>query len=120
MHLDVQDLAQFLLPPAPLVARRSIPAEPAARALARGEGQDGFVGFSVSARPLAASLSCGCAAGEWTLMPGPQGVMPWPAGMPNTFCPDRGTLWPIETGHVDRLVVADARVRDPDRQGGSA
>ena len=39
------------------------------------------------------------------LMPGPQGVMPWPAGMENVsvLCEDTG--WPISTGLVDRLVL---------------
>ncbi|UWQ22488.1 class I SAM-dependent methyltransferase [Jannaschia sp. W003] len=39
------------------------------------------------------------------LMPGPQGVMHWPAGMRNvsTLCEE--TLWPLDTGVVDRLVV---------------
>ncbi|MFB2530896.1 methyltransferase domain-containing protein [Paracoccus sp. p3-h83] len=39
------------------------------------------------------------------LMPGPQGVMPWPAGLPNvaTLCEE--TAWPLETGMVDRAVL---------------
>lgn len=39
------------------------------------------------------------------LMPGPQGVMPWPAGMDNvsTLCEE--THWPVATGAVDRLVL---------------
>lgn len=39
------------------------------------------------------------------LMPGPQGVMPWPAGLPNvsTLCEE--TQWPLSTGIVDRLVM---------------
>ncbi len=39
------------------------------------------------------------------LMPGPQGVMPWPLGEPNicTLCED--ACWPLATGFVDRLVV---------------
>ncbi len=39
------------------------------------------------------------------LMPGPQGVMPWPAGASNicALCDD--TAWPLSTGFVDRLVV---------------
>ncbi|MBM3614775.1 MAG: class I SAM-dependent methyltransferase [Alphaproteobacteria bacterium] len=39
------------------------------------------------------------------LMPGPQGVMPWPAGMQNvsTLCEEH--LWPLPTGMVDRLVL---------------
>ncbi|MEL6572470.1 MAG: methyltransferase domain-containing protein [Pseudomonadota bacterium] len=39
------------------------------------------------------------------LMPGPQGVMPWPAGQPNVSVLCHETLWPIETGSIDRLVV---------------
>ena len=39
------------------------------------------------------------------LMPAPQGVMPWPAGMPNVSVLCEETQWPIETGMVDRLVV---------------
>ena len=39
------------------------------------------------------------------LMPGPQGVMPWPQGMPNISVLCEETAWPIETGHVDKLVV---------------
>jgi len=39
------------------------------------------------------------------LMPAPQGVMPWPAGMPNVSVLCEEVLWPIETGHVDKLVV---------------
>ena len=39
------------------------------------------------------------------LMPGPQGVMPWPAGQPNVSVLCEETLWPIQTGQVDRLLV---------------
>jgi len=39
------------------------------------------------------------------LMPGPQGVMPWPAGMENVSVLCEETLWPLATGHVDRLVL---------------
>ncbi len=39
------------------------------------------------------------------LMPGPQGVMPWPAGMENVSVLCEETQWPLETGLVDRLVV---------------
>jgi SAM-dependent methyltransferase len=38
-------------------------------------------------------------------MPGPQGVMPWPAGMENVSVLCEETLWPVATGHVDRLVL---------------
>ena len=40
------------------------------------------------------------------LMPGPQGVMPWPAGGPNVSVLVEETRWPIEAGSVDRLIVA--------------
>lgn len=42
------------------------------------------------------------------LMPGPQGVMAWPAGMPNhsVLCDD--AAWPLDTGSVDRLVMLHA------------
>jgi SAM-dependent methyltransferase len=39
------------------------------------------------------------------LMPGPQGVMPWPAGMPNVSVLTEETMWPLETGRVDKLVL---------------
>lgn len=39
------------------------------------------------------------------LMPGPQGVMPWPAGEKNVSVLCEETRWPLETGHVDRLIV---------------
>ncbi|WP_417246146.1 hypothetical protein [Celeribacter sp.] len=39
------------------------------------------------------------------LMPDQQGVMHWPAGMPNVsaLCPE--TRWPVQTGFVDKLLV---------------
>lgn len=39
------------------------------------------------------------------LMPGPQGVMAWPAGMANHSVLCDETAWPVETGSVDRLVM---------------
>jgi SAM-dependent methyltransferase len=39
------------------------------------------------------------------LMPGQQGVMPWPADGKNVSVLCEEALWPIETGHVDRLVM---------------
>lgn len=39
------------------------------------------------------------------LMPGPQGVMPWPAGMANVSVLCEEHLWPLSTGLVDRLVL---------------
>lgn len=39
------------------------------------------------------------------LMPGQQGVMPWPAGVENVSVLCEEVSWPIGTGMVDRLVV---------------
>ncbi|ETX27586.1 class I SAM-dependent methyltransferase [Roseivivax isoporae] len=39
------------------------------------------------------------------LMPAPQGVMHWPANQPNVSVLCHETEWPLETGHVDRLVL---------------
>ena len=39
------------------------------------------------------------------LMPAPQGVMPWPPGAPNVAVLCEDTLWPLETGMVDKLIV---------------
>ncbi len=39
------------------------------------------------------------------LMPGPQGGMAWPAGMPNRSVLCDETAWPVETGSIDRLIM---------------
>ncbi|MCV2882274.1 class I SAM-dependent methyltransferase [Actibacterium sp. XHP0104] len=39
------------------------------------------------------------------LMPGQQGVMPWPAGQPNVSVLCEETNWPLGTGMVDRLIL---------------
>ena len=39
------------------------------------------------------------------LMPGQQGVMPWPAGMDNVSVLCEETQWPVETDSLDRLIV---------------
>lgn len=39
------------------------------------------------------------------LMPGPQGVMPWPAGKANISLLCDETLWPLQAGQVDKLVL---------------
>ncbi len=38
------------------------------------------------------------------LMPGEQGVMPWPAGPKNVSVLCEETRWPIQTGLLDRLI----------------
>ena len=39
------------------------------------------------------------------LMPGPQGVMGWPAGAANHAVLCEGDAWPVDTGSIDRLVM---------------
>ena len=39
------------------------------------------------------------------LMPGGQGVMAWPAGLPNHSVLCHEDAWPLETGSIDRLVL---------------
>lgn len=104
MHLDVLDLRNFYYHTSlGRVAQRAIrdcvttawtPEQ------VRGQTVAGF-GFSV---PLLRPY-LGTARRVIGLMPGPQGVMPWPAGRPNVSVLCEETLWPLETGHVDRLIL---------------
>ncbi len=41
-----------------------------------------------------------------SLMPGQQGVMPWPKGSKNISCLVEETNWPIKAGTVDKLIIA--------------
>jgi SAM-dependent methyltransferase len=102
MHLDVQDLRNFYYRSTLGRAAQSNVRNQMLKLWPEAKGQTvlGF-GFAVPLlRPYLAE-----ARRVIALMPGPQVVMPWPAGMPNvsTLCEE--TLWPIDTGHVDKLVV---------------
>jgi len=102
MHLDVQDLRNFYY--------RSALGRAAQKSLrdrmlefwpeAKGQTVAGFGFAAPLLRPYLAD-----ARRVVTLMPAPQGVMTWPAGMPNTSVLTEETLWPLETGHVDKLVL---------------
>ena len=102
MHLDVQDLRNFYY--------RSTLGR-AAQKVVRGQvlklwpeaAHQTVVGFGFAAPLLRPYLAD--ARRVIALMPGPQGVMPWPAGLPNVSVLCEETLWPIETGLVDRLVM---------------
>lgn len=102
MHLDVQDLRNFYYRSA---LGRAAQASVRNRLLslwpeAKGRTVVGF-GFAVPLlRPYLKD-----ARRVIGLMPGPQGVMPWPAGQDNVSVLAEDTMWPLETGHVDRLVV---------------
>lgn len=102
MHLDVQDLRNFYYRSA---LGRAAQASLRGRMLKmwpEAKGQT-VVGFGFAAPLLRPYLAD--ARRVITLMPAPQGVMPWPAGMPNTSVLTEETLWPLETGHVDKLVL---------------
>ena len=102
MHLDVQELRNFYY--------RSTLGR-AAQASIRGQLlqiwpetiNETVAGFGFAAPLLRPYLDE--ARRVIALMPGPQGVMQWPAGQPNVSVLCEETDWPIETGRVDRLVV---------------
>ncbi len=102
MHLDVLDLRTFYYRTRlGRTAQRSI-REQVQRMWpdARGMNMAGF-GFAVPLlRPYLPT-----ARRVVALMPGQQGVMPWPAGMPNVSVLCEEKLWPLENDSMDRLVV---------------
>ena len=102
MHLDVQDLKKFYYR-----SRLGRVAQSAIRDQVReiwtdtkGQTVVGF-GFAV---PLLRPF-IGEARSVTALMPGPQGVMHWPASTDNMSVLCEETSWPVQTGHVDRLVL---------------
>ena len=102
MHLDVLDLRTFYYR-----TRLGRSAQRAVRQRVEsfwpdvsGQTVVGF-GFAVPVlRPFLPS-----ARRVIALMPGPQGVMPWPAGKPNLSVLCEETLWPLRTGQADRLIL---------------
>ncbi|MEM6888412.1 MAG: methyltransferase domain-containing protein [Pseudomonadota bacterium] len=102
MHLDVQDLRNFYyrsaLGRAAQLSLRSRMHEIWPEA--KGQTVVGFGFATPLLRPYLAD-----ARRVIALMPGPQGVMPWPSGAPNVSVLTKETLWPLETGHVDKLVL---------------
>ena len=102
MHLDVLDLRNFYYRSALGRAAQKVIRDQLVAWWPNVKGQTvaGF-GFAV---PLLRPF-IGDARRVIGLMPGPQGVMPWPAGQPNVSVLCHDTLWPIETGVVDRLVL---------------
>ena len=102
MHLDVVDLRNFYYrTKLGRVAQRAV----RDRVVALWPDVKGqtVAGFGFAAPLLRPFL--GPARRVVALMPGPQGVMPWPAGMPNVSVLTEETRWPLATGSVDRLVM---------------
>ncbi len=102
MHLDVLDLRNFYYRTGlGRAAQKAIRDQVVALwPVQKGQTVAGF-GFAVPLlRPYLAE-----ARRVIALMPGPQGVMPWPAGMANVSVLCEETNWPVQTGTVDRLVL---------------
>lgn len=102
MHLDVHDLRNFYYRSALGRAAQKVVRDELAALWPEVKGLTvaGF-GFAVPLlRPFLAE-----ARRVVALMPGPQGVMPWPTGAPNVAILSEETLWPLPTGFVDRLVL---------------
>ncbi len=102
MHLDVRDLRHFYYR-----TKLGRAAQKAVRDQARAFWPDVTsetvvgAGFAVPLlRPFAAE-----ARRTIALMPGAQGVMHWPPSGPNVSVLCEETLWPVQTGHVDRLIL---------------
>lgn len=102
MHLDVVDLRNFYYRTnLGRVAQKAVREQVQAFwPEAKGQTVAGF-GFAVPLlRPFLAE-----ARRVIGLMPGPQGVMPWPAGMENVSVLCEEKYWPLPTGFVDKLVL---------------
>jgi len=102
MHLDVLDLRNFYYRTRLGRAAQRVVRDQLRQWWPDTKGQT-VVGFGFAVPLLRPFL--GDARRVIGLMPGPQGVMPWPAGRPNISVLCDEANWPIETGHVDRLVV---------------
>lgn len=102
MHQDVQDLRSFYYR-STLGRAAQVSIRDRLREIwpeAKGQTVAGF-GFAV---PLLTPYLSE-ARRVIALMPAPQGVMHWPAGLPNVSVLAEETRWPIETGRLDKLVL---------------
>ncbi|MEM8553683.1 MAG: class I SAM-dependent methyltransferase [Pseudomonadota bacterium] len=102
MHLDVLDLRNFYYRTSLGRAAQKAIRDQVVRTWPEAKGQT-VVGFGF-AQPLLRPYLAD-ARRVIGLMPSQQGVMPWPAGMPNVSVLCDETHWPIPTGMVDKLVV---------------
>lgn len=102
MHLDVQDLRNFYYRSTLGRAAQAVVRARLAEFWPEAQGQT-VVGYGFAVPFLRPYL--GDARRVIGLMPAPQGVIGWPQGMPNVSVLCEETLWPLETGHVDKLLV---------------
>jgi SAM-dependent methyltransferase len=102
MHLDVTELREFYYRSALGRAAQRVIRDELIKIWPEAKGQS-VAGYGFAVPLLRRFL--GEARRVLALMPGPQGVMPWPAGQPNVALLCEETLWPVSTGFVDKLVV---------------
>ena len=102
MHLDVLQLRNFYYRSPLGRAAQKVIRDELVRMWPEAKGQT-VAGFGFAVPLLRPYL--GDARRVIGLMPGPQGVMPWPAGQPNVSVLCEDTLWPLPNGFVDKLVV---------------
>lgn len=102
MHLDVHDLREFYYRSPLGRAAQSVIRNELVRMWPEAKGQT-VVGFGFAVPLLRPYLKD--ARRVIGLMPGPQGVMPWPAGAQNVSVLCEDTLWPLASGVVDKLVL---------------
>lgn len=102
MHLDVVDLHSFYYrTKLGRIAQRALREK--IRAIwpdTKGQSVAGFGFAGPMLRPFLAD-----SRRVMNLMPGQQGVMPWPEGLPNHSVMVEETMWPVATGLLDRLIV---------------
>ena len=102
MHLDVVDLHSFYYrTKLGRIAQRSL-RERITRLWPDTKGQT-VAGFGFAGPMLRPFLAD--SRRVLNLMPGQQGVMPWPDGEPNCSVMVEETRWPVATGQIDRLIV---------------
>jgi SAM-dependent methyltransferase len=105
MHLDVIDLQRFYRrSPLGRLAQRCLRAQ-ILRMWPEIKAQT-LVGFGYAVPLLRPYLPQ--ARRVMALMPGPQGVAPWPTALPNVASLVEEAHWPIATGHADRLILMHA------------
>lgn len=102
MHLDVLDLRNFYYRSSLGRAAQKVIRDQLVELWPNAQGQT-VAGFGFAVPLLRPYLPV--ARRVIGLMPAPQGVMPWPAGQPNVSLLCEETLWPIQTGHLDKLVL---------------
>ncbi|WP_317055831.1 class I SAM-dependent methyltransferase [Roseovarius rhodophyticola] len=102
MHLDVQDLRNFYYRSALGRAVQKTLREEIRRLWPEAKGQT-VAGYGFTVPFLRPYLND--SRRVLALMPAPQGVIRWPRDLPNVSVLCEETYWPVETGHIDKLLV---------------